>query len=480
MSVSVSDSVKMKNQRAIEALRNGVPNRDAVAVLGCVQPEIERKLRDMLERIKNEITGDNSGNEHSDCGNCNNRNSSDNSNNSNNNNNDNNSSSNDAGNNKGNSKKHIVNNGMLVAGDFGSGKSHLLEYLMHLALEQKFVCSRIVISKETPLYDPIKLYRAAIEAAVVPGKRGSAVTEIAAMLKFNDQNYRDFYLWAHKENNINARFAATLFLYERMSNDPELSNHIIRFWSGDRISVGGIRKYLKACSETSTYRIDNIPARELALQSFKFNARMIAAAGYSGWILLIDEAELIGRYSILQRAKSYAELARFMGKYSESASDGLATIFAITEDFQRMVLEGRDDFEKIPNKLRAKRTEGSNLLAKQAEAGMKMIQDECVLLNVPDKNILDLTYGKVKDIYKEAYGWDPPHVKPYGYMATTRMRQYIKGWITEWDLRRLYPDYSPELESMKLSQDYTEDKSLEVDVDESTDAGSLQGTLRPE
>ena len=125
---------QVRNQRAIEALRNGVPNRDAVTVLGCNQSEIEDKFRRQLQNTRDMITDGR------------------------------------------------PNEGMLVAGDFGSGKSHLLEYLMHLAQEQNFVCSKIVISKETPLFDPIKLYRAAAEAAIVPGKRGSAMTEIATAL----------------------------------------------------------------------------------------------------------------------------------------------------------------------------------------------------------------------------------------------------------------------------------------------------------
>ena len=40
------------------------------------------------------------------------------------------------------------------------------------------MCSKVVISKETPFYDPAKLYRAAAEAAVVPGRMGDALTEI--------------------------------------------------------------------------------------------------------------------------------------------------------------------------------------------------------------------------------------------------------------------------------------------------------------
>jgi len=424
MSMNVDDHVK--NRRALEALRNGVPNRDAVTVLGCNQPEIEEIFLRQLQNTRHAIS-DGSKNE-----------------------------------------------GMLVAGDFGTGKSHLLEYLMHLALEQNFVCSKIVISKETPLFDPAKLYRAAAEVAIVPGKRGSAMTEIAHVFKFNSQLYADFYQWIHQRGSLNARFAATLFLFERMSNDPELSNRIIRFWSGDKIDSGEIRRYLRACREPVTYKIDNIPVKELALQRFKFASRLIVAAGYSGWVLLIDEVELISKYSLMQRAKSYAELARWIGRLDDSNYTGLTVVATISEDFQSRILEGLDDIEKVPNRLRAKGMESDLLLASQAERGMRAIQSEVTRLKAPDNTTLDQTYEKVLSIHANAYDWNPPPVPSVERLGTTRMRQYVRGWITEWDLKRLDSGYTPEIEVTKLEQDYTEDKNLEVET-EGNETNSAQG-----
>ena len=48
------------------------------------------------------------------------------------------------------------------------------------------------------------------------------------------------------------------------------------------------------------------------MQRLRFAAKLLAAAGYAGWVVLFDEVELIGRYSLQQRAKSYAELARWV------------------------------------------------------------------------------------------------------------------------------------------------------------------------
>jgi hypothetical protein len=46
------------------------------------------------------------------------------------------------------------------------------------------------------------------------------------------------------------------------------------------------------------------------------------------------------------------------------------------------------------------------------------------------------------------------------------MREYVKGWITEWDLKRLDPGYEPKIEVMELNPDYTEDPHLQVPSEE--------------
>ena len=132
----MSTLTQVSSWRAIEALRAGVPNRDAVQALGIgsAQPNIEARFRDMLSTVTSGATGAN------------------------------------------------AVDGILVAGDFGAGKSHLLEYLQHVALENNFVCSKVVISKETPLYDTSKVYSSAIQSARVPDRAGTILSVLAVLL----------------------------------------------------------------------------------------------------------------------------------------------------------------------------------------------------------------------------------------------------------------------------------------------------------
>jgi hypothetical protein len=261
-------------------------------------------------------------------------------------------------------------------------------------------------------------------------------------------------------------FSATLFIYKRMPGayNGEVRNRIIRFWSGEKIGSAEIRRWLRTCGERVTFNITRIATKEIALQRFKFTARLMVAAGYAGWILFIDELELIRCYSLRQRAKSYAELARWMGKLEDWQSTGLTTVASIIDIFASEVLEGKNDLEKVPGKLRVQGSTDDLLLASQAEQGMRIIEGEGTELVSPDSSMLQAIYAKVKSIYADAYDCSPPDVTGLGILEPTTMRHHVKSWITEWDLKRKDPNYESIIETKagELEMGYLEDKDLQV------------------
>ena len=401
-------------RRAIEALRSGVPNRDAVRVMGCNQNAVESVFGEKIEHISEYLS---------------------------------------AG-------KHLP--GLLVSGQFGTGKSHLLEYLEHRALSKGFVCSRIVISKETPLFDPAKLYRAAVESAVVPGRGGHAIQEMALRLHDTD-DYARFYQWCNSENSaISAFFRATLFLHERLGGDPELVEAIVNFWSGERLAVAKIKEGLRLVNAASMFQVRTVPARELPFERFRFTARMVAGAGYKGWVLLIDEVELIGRYTFLQRAKSYAELARWMGLLEGESYPGILTVAAITDSFDPEVLVGKGDLSSMRTGLDNRGRQDYAQIGARAEVGMRAIHHDPIHLTQPEPATLEQTYQRLKELHAKAYTWEAPDITRAQASLSTPMRTHVRRWINEWDLRRLYPGISFTVEELQLVPSFAEDRDLEA------------------
>jgi len=396
------------NRRAIEALRSGVPNRYAVEALGCQQPTIQERFLAQLRATNEGLSSEEQ------------------------------------------------STGLLVVGDFGTGKSHLLEHLNHIALDQNFVCSKLVISKETPLHDPVKLYRSAASVAVAPMKCGSAFTELAWKLDTNAEAFARLEGWVTSMGaRLNSRFAASLLLFKK--GDEEMVQRMISFWSGEPLGGGDVRRDLRACGERP-YRIEKARVKDLAIQRFLFAPRLMIAAGYAGWVLFIDEVELIGRYSPLQRAKSYVELARLFGRLGEQQFPGLTTVFAIMSNFEAEVLEEKNDLEDLPAKVRDK---GLDELAKHAQVGMRILRKEKVGLSAPDADTISRTRDEVRAIYAQAYGWEPQKYEEERTLASTVMREHVRTWINEWDLKRLYPEYSPATEVHQLTSGYAEDADLE-------------------
>jgi hypothetical protein len=401
----------MEQQRAIEALRSGVPSREAVRVLGSTQPAIEQRFDLNLAAVEG---GERPG-------------------------------------------------GFLIRGGFGAGKSHLLECMRHRAEAANFVTSRVIVGKQTPLHDPAKVFRAALEGARVPGYRGEAIEVITSRLDYTTPAYGEFLAWVHDpRNGLNDRFGASLYLFENL-DDLEFSDVIRRFWSGETIRVSDLRRKLRDCGQATTYQFPPIPARELAVQRFRFLARLIQAAGFAGWVLLFDEVEIVAQYSLLQRGRSYAEIAR----WAEAAGgpiDGVTSVLAITTEFAHVVLDEKRDLDDVPNKFQQRGTPVDLETARLAEIGMRLIK-EPLPLSDHDDAARRRVYETLRHLHGIAYGWEPPDVPDPRALGARPIREYIRAWIHSWDLRRLDPSYTPEIEV----------ETVHVGLEEDADMGGEEG-----
>jgi hypothetical protein len=402
-------------RRAIEALRAGVPSRDAVAATGSGQSAIEDRFGLLREAAVQGRPG-----------------------------------------------------GLLIGGGFGTGKSHLLEHLARLALNAGFTVSRVVISKETPLFDPAKVFAAAVESAVFPDRPRPALVEAAAVLDPDGRGYAELVRWTSSPaSGLNERFTATLALFAHARDrDAGWANTIVRFWSGDPIATAELRRRMKELGDPRP-SLPPVSVKELAVQRIRFAPRLLTAAGSAGWVILFDEVELIGRYSLLQRARAYAELSRWVRGEHGGPGASLTTVLAMTDDFEAAVITGRRDNEVLPEKLQAKQTPEADALASAAALGMRIIDREMQLLTPPDDAELRQAYQRLKELHGEVFRWNPPDVTGLERLGATRMRQYVRAWINEWDLRRLDAGYQPATEIVDVSSDYRENPDLEL-----SDAGA--------
>lgn len=411
-----------KERVAIEALRAGVPNGAAISLLGSGETALIKRFLAGLAECREGMT-----------------------------------------------TEKLVE-GEIFAGDFGSGKSHLLGYLAERALSENFIVSRLAVSKETPLFDPDRLHAAAVRHAVVPGRNDDVMTAVISRLDPKSHAFDDLEQWASSPHSgLSPLFAALLYLLPRQVTTAEHIAAMASFFGGARLGVGKVRQWLRAAGAAKLFDIRPIRARELALQRIRFAPRLFKAAGFGGWCILLDEAEMIGRYSALQRGKSYAELCRWLGLAQDVGIPGIISVCAITEDFQRGVLQGKLDFEKIPQKLEEK---GLDRQARLSEVAMNAIAhagDHHVLAS-PNKDRLRQAVLDVGSFYEQAYGWKAQAGDVGEREVRKTMRHYIKSWITDWDVQRLFGERKA-VETEAHVTDYTENEAFEAAPEPDTDEG---------
>ena len=402
-------------RRALEALRSGVPNSYAVEILGCGQPQIKDQFAEMLDQTSDP------------------------------------------------NSRPTAPPGILVSGDFGTGKSHLLTHLEHLALEKGFVCSKVAISKETPLYDLGKVFKSAVDNGRLPGSAGMLIEELCQKLNPDTVEYVDFFQWADDTaaNGLSPMFPASLMIYER-SNDLELNREIEYFWAGDKIKIARVKEGLRQIGQLQSYSFRAPRVSDLPPQRLRFFTKLIRAAGYKGWVVLLDEIELVASYSLLQRGRSYAELARWCCHENEPYP-GLVTVGTVTDDFAAAVIDPagqKKDRDYVAGKL----GERNDHLVGSALIGMELLEHERVSLNPPTETEIRETVEKLQEIYSEAYDWEAPALPPEetrGVGHQNRMRYKVRASINQWDLMRHYPDHRLDTEGDEFRHSYDENRDLE-------------------
>ena len=366
---------------AFEALRAGVPNRAAVLLLGSVEDSIEERFEAGLGQAWSQAPAP----------------------------------------------------GLLFAGGFGAGKSHLLGFLRELALRQNFVVSIVSVSKETPLSAPLAVFTAAMHNTVVPNHTDDVMTVALAELQRRPEALEQLEALASTPDaGFAPIFAAMLHLLRRQL-PADLLHRMEGFLAGGKPPGPPLRQALAQAGARGMFDLGGVTEVALSLARERFAPPLFHAAGFAGWCVLIDEVELIGRYSPLQRARAYAELARWLGLGGASRVPGLQVAAAITDDFAAEVINRRQDDERLPERLRLKGAVGQ---ADLALAAMRAIEVAPVL-HPPAEADLRRHAETLRQSYATCYGWEAPPVPIGERRANRTMRHHIRGWITQWDVLRL-------------------------------------------
>ena len=375
-----------KNRKIIEALRTGVPTREVADLLGGGQLELENRYKELLAAKRRGIK--------------------------------------------------TPTNGFVCFGGFGTGKSHTLEVFSKVALDSNCVVSRATISNNLKLGGPLSITNALLSSTQTSRHQEDGFEGLLADALAQKHDLSGFVSWLQSEVQNGQLSAGYIAIAKGLAATHYASSSfdkIVEFLKGLSV-LPDLQRLLRHGSIFPR-------GAERVNETTKFLSRLFMELGYSGWVVLFDELELIRLLGgQIARGKSYSELANWMGFKEQRATQGLTVIGCMTAGYVQERIDwsndGECELEAIPARLLDSK---SAHLQKSAKFGMEVLQkwdaDHVLHLNQPTNESLMQVQNVLRQVYESTYGIQVDPISIEG-SSSDPMRMHIRRWIISWDLKR--------------------------------------------
>ena len=362
-------SFDMEARHMIEALRSGIPSRAVGAYFSGARP---RLMREITERLSN--VG-----------------------------------------------KTGKSTGMVISGKYGEGKTHLLNTVFTLAHEKNMVVSYLSLSKETPMDKLYLFYQKIIANTYLP------------------QHRQPGFLYTLENMTPNSPLAAEMIAYCAKQLETDKLYYLLRAYlntedaeekfllqadlEGDFMANAPLKKIYRRIYNCPVKYNQNFTKTKHCQDYFSFMSHLFTQMGYQGWVILVDEAELIGRLGKKARLNAYRNMARFL--LPNEGLESVFTMFALSASYIEDVIEGKHDYENL-----------AELFPEEPEPMRTVLE---LLRKAPQLHPLTRTeflevLEKLKDFHGRAYQWEPQVsvdtlekiTQSGGYLLRTRIRAAIE------------------------------------------------------
>jgi hypothetical protein len=313
--------------------------------------------------------------------------------------------------------------GRIISAKYGEGKTHLLNMVFNRAHQQNMVVSTVTLSKETPLSNLPQLFAKTVQGTYLPGNRQPGVTQVLEQLSLGSRSTSALleYCLTHLETN---KLYYVLKSYLGTKDDEEkylLAADI----AGDFMTSAGVRKvYRRVFGETATFNTSFVKTRHIG-DYFSFLSQLLRTQGYEGWVILFDEAELVGRLGRKSRQKAYLNMDRFLKGEKLERSYAL---FAFNASFVPDVIEGKHEYAGLNKNERLTPTDRVAITAV-----LNSIVRATQLAPLNREETAEVLAG-ILACHGHAFGWTPQMGREdllaatdrYGYLLRTRIRAAIE------------------------------------------------------
>ncbi|MCY0878803.1 MAG: DUF2791 family P-loop domain-containing protein [Firmicutes bacterium] len=316
--------------------------------------------------------------------------------------------------------------GKILRAQYGEGKTHLLYALRDLAGERGWVVSLVSISKETPLKPLERIYAKIVDSVMRPGHSLAGLEPLV-----REALAAPYVLSEARALDLSPRVAA---VWDNLSRQSEGFDELIADLSGYFLKVSDLKRIHRANFQRPL-ALPRPSLRDDIPSYLRLVNWLIQKAGYSGWLLLFDEVELIGKFGRGERAQSYANLGRLLA----GVADRTLSVWAVAGNFQTDVIDTRNELEEVPKWLAARPA-----WAGEVHFATLALEELVSAAPLPPLSLADLKrlVATLYDLHREAYVWDPPVAREDFFEVVrselgtqdARLRTWVRAAIHTLDL----------------------------------------------
>ena len=314
--------------------------------------------------------------------------------------------------------------GMIFTGRYGEGKTHLLNTVFNLASDSNMAVSLVSLGKESPVDKPYLLYQKLIANTFLPGARQPGFRQRLEELTQGSGVTGELLGYTARELETDKLY----FLLRALigTQDEDERSLFLADLEGSFATGAAIKRSFRRVTGKPAKFNQNFSKRKHSMDYFHFISHLFRQLGYDGWVLLFDEAELIGRMGKLTRAKSYRAMQDFLKPSLKL--EGVFSLFAFSASFAEDVIDRKHE----PQNVEAAFADDAEGL-KAASATLNAILAAPELAPLTKDEILGVLTS-IRDFHGRAYDWRPG-ISPEtlygateagGYLLRTRIRAAIE------------------------------------------------------
>ena len=311
--------------------------------------------------------------------------------------------------------------GMIISGKYGEGKTHLLNTVFHMADSRNMVVSLISLSKETPMDKLYLIYQKIMQNTYLPGRRQPGFMHEMQKISANSPVANEMLFYALKQLETDKLY----YLFRSYLNTEDSDEKFLlqADMEGDFVANAPLKKiYRRIFGQPVKYNV-NFTKTKHCRDYFSFMSHLFLQLGYGGWVILIDETELMGRLGKKARLNAYRNMAKFL--LPEACPEYTFSLFALSASYAEDVIEGKHEYENL-----------EEIYPEEQEPAKTVLN---LLLKAPQllpltKEEINEVLQKIQDFHGRAYGWTPDlsvsslteATQSGGYLLRTKIRAAIE------------------------------------------------------